>query len=504
MTGLLTGPITEDEYLAAYASGDEELIAQAEALLDPYFSFVPRQNRPELFDEQAAALACNEKVTVILGGNRSGKTRTAAQKVARRILTVPPPRPYFPYWVIGETYDLSCGVCWVEKLSTLVPASAIIGYDWYKKQRKWPFAVMLKHPTIPGAVGWVLEFKSFEQGRERMQAASIGGAWFNEQPPLHLVDETFARTVDYNAPLIIDFTPMKPSLDWPNRYRNPPDGWKFFHLNSELNDTINPKAVAQFLASIPADYRETRRIGMFAALQGAVFKDWNASKHVVKPFALPLDTYRTRGIDFGWVAPFVCVWWARLPCTTILPDGRKALEGTWVLYREYVKAATLIKDHAKAIKEAELWDERLSGRYGVTVADNDPQDIGELRDHGVNVRAADKGPDSVKAGVYEMQKLMLQPVPDDPNIAPQLLVFDTCERFIQEVGAYRYEDGTEKRNSRDVPVKKDDHAIDASRYVIDLGVKRFSGAYSNVGGMLPPSEPKANWKTAAKAWGVGR
>lgn len=448
---------------------DPEFARLDDEFESPYRLFQPRPDRPELFDEQTSFVGSTAKVSVCLGGNRSGKTEAAAYKVAKIVRNTLPPRNHFPAWIIGETYDLSCGVCWSEKLSKYIPESLIHSIDWYKSSRNWPFAVMLKHPLDPSSVGWTLDFKSFKQGRARMQAASLGLAWFNEQSPLDIVDEVLRGLVDYDAPAILDFTPLLASLEWPERYRNPPNGWRFFHLNSELNTAIAEGAFEQFLASVPEDYRETRRIGLFASFRGAVFKDWRFDRHVVEPFAIPADAYRLRGIDFGFACPFTCVWWARLPRSIKLADGRIAREGTWVLYREYGKSETLLADHAKAIMEAETWGHQPH-IYGPTVADHDSQDAAELKAHGLTTIPADKTPNSVKAGIYAMQSLMLG---GDSSYAPRMLVFNTCKQFAKEVGAYRYEPGTDNRNSLEIPVKKDDHCLIAGTMVRTDGGDRL-------------------------------
>lgn len=466
MTALTS--ITKEQYVAAIrAGGRRARIAQE--LISPFRRFRPRPDNIGLRDQQTGFSGSTASVCIALGGNGSGKTVTAAHKVARHLRFTPPPRLRTPYWVIGETYELACGVAWLEKLSKFIPATMIADVDWYRKTRQWPYAVMLKHPTMPGKVGWVIEFKSFKQGRERFQAASIGGGWFNEQSPMTLVREVKARTRDYNSQLILDFTPLAKDIEWPMAYDDPPPGWEFFHMNTECNTALPAGWAADFLAGIPSDERETRRIGVFGSFTGAVFRDFNRRTNVVEPFEIPASAKRFRGIDFGYTAPFACVWWCRLPHSIPLPDGRLAREGTWVCYREYVKTDTLLREHARAIKDAETWGGDTNV-FGNTVADHDSQDAAELKAEGVRTIPADKGENSVDVGLYAMKKLM---VGGTDLYAPKFLVFSTCKRVVAELQSYAYDPATKTHDSRGVPLKKDDHTIDASRYALAHGLRNF-------------------------------
>src|SRR5262249_39230769 len=149
-----------------------------------------------------------------------------------------------------------------------------------------------------------------------------------------------------------------------------------------------------------------------------------------------------------------------LPRTVPLSDGRMAMEGTWVCYREYAKNETLFVHHAAAIKSAEKWGTDYN-IFGPIVADHDAQGVAELREYGVYTTPADKGEGSVERGIYALQKLMMG---GTDLVAPRLLVFDTCQGLVDEWQSYKYDPGTDKRDSKEVPVKKNDHRGDSARY----------------------------------------
>ncbi len=471
--------LTSDK-ISKYAKQSPRIKWLMESLKSPLHSFIPRPNKPEEYDEQSAFLDSKSKCCILLGGTGSGKTIAAAMKTSRYVLEVPPPRPYCPFWIIGETYDLTCQVCWLEKLSTLIPENVILDVDWYKEKRQWPFAVILGHPEDITKPGWVLEFKSYAQGRQRMQAASIGGYWCNEEIPLEILQEIQGRTRDYDSPGWCDFTPvdMKNS-DWIDMYDETPVGWKFFHLNVELNDALPEGWAQRYLESIPEDMRETRRIGTFTQFTGSVYKEWNQKVHLVNvanptdkqredlpwldPFAqdfgIPALWSRFRAIDWGFNNPLACLWIAK--------DG----DGRYYVYDEHFETQKLLQYHAAKIKER-YWNDKLRVVYKQTFADPEgAQERAEFSRLGIPTSAAYN---ALNPGIEIIRKhLMIQ-----GDGRPKLYVLSIrenarwvrCQNLIREIRIYHWQlgvgTGLRQRNPKDVPVDKDNHSLDAMRYCI--------------------------------------
>lgn len=429
-------------------SADEETLRLVHrALTHEYYAFRPRPNLPGEFDEQSAFIDdFKSSFSICLGGTGSGKTAAAAHKTARYILETPPMRPRLPFWVIGESFDQVCQAAWVEKLSQIIPAECIAGYEWYRTKRRWPYAVLLKHPTIPDEIGWVLEFKSYEQGFGGMKAVSIGGYWCNEELPYHLVFEIQGRCRDYDSPGWADFTPVEnKDPEWGNSYDNPPDGWKFYHLNSLKNTALAPGFMERYLRSIPEDLREMRTIGKFTSLAGAVFKEFRKSIHVIEPFRIPHDWRKVRGLDFGYNDPTACVWVAR------------DRDNRFYVYDEHYRDQTLIADHVKAINKRD-WD-YIQPWYGPTYSDHDAQCRGEYAIQGIPCTPSRK---AINPGIELLRSLMM--VKGDGR--PQLYIFSNCENLIREIQGYRWAEGTASRNAKDEPLDVANHAIDAMRYAI--------------------------------------
>lgn len=439
----------------------------------PLLQFQPRPDRPELRDEQEAFVNDHDSVfSCCLGGNGSGKTIAAAVKTAHYVASTKPPRDECPFWIVGEKLDQVCNTAWKEKLSTLIPYNSIRNVSWHNARRRWPAAVNLRHPDDPERIGWVLVFKSYEQGISAMKAESIGGYWCNEEIPFYLLMEIQARCRDYNSPGWADFTPVEcKDPEWPDVYErvttkhpSAPKRWSFYHLNTACNGTV-AEWWEGFRSNIPSDMLELRQYGSFTKLYGAVYKEWRPSIHVVEPFRIPHDWHRVRGIDFGFNNAY-CVLW-----------GARDRDGRWHIYDEHYATQRLIDHHVEEIRKRK-WEEN-NPNYGNTYTDHDAQERAELENRGIHCTLANK---SINQGIEYLRSLMM--VRGDGK--PMLTVSSKCVNLIRELPRYRWADGTDKRNPADAPLDVDNHALDSLRYMLfsekSSGVKLGISTTNAVGG----------------------
>ena len=455
---------TDAELDAIFDSGDAELQRMVHALIThPYYTFEPLPDDPNDFQESTGFVNSTDRLSIALGGTGSGKTHHAAYKTARYVLETRPFRNDCPFWVIGDSLDVTIEVCWKEKLSQFIPESEILEKHWHDRKRGWPKAVTLRHPDDREKPGWVIEFKSYEQGITGMKAASIGGFWFNEEVPYPIVFEVQGRCREYNSPGWADFTPIEcKSPEWPDLYENPPEGWRFYHLNTKRNTHLAEGWADWFLNQVPEDSRDLRQYGVFTVLRGQVFKEFRKAVHVIEPFAIPSDWHKVRALDFGYNNPFCCLWIAR------------DRDGRYFVYDEHFESGKLHDHHAEAIHgRGAFADKHHRSRwkqgpgYGNTYSDHDAQERAELTNRGIICTPANK---SLKAGIALLRSMMM--IQGDGR--PRLYVFANCKNLIRELPGYKWPEGTDTRNPKDDPIDKDNHAIDALRYGVfseEVGLK---------------------------------
>ena len=473
-------------------------------------SFVPRPDDLEEFDEQTSYVNARDLVSFALGGNASGKTAASAKKCSDFILNTPPPRPYTPFWIIGATYKQVSGVCWAEKLhgEQFIPNCEVdwSKIQWYEKKMRWPSAVPLK--PWPNGNNWCLEFMSYEQGREAMQARSIGGFWFSEQFPWNLFIEVLRGCRDYMYPggQFCEFTPIDPELcvSVEAVMDDPPPGWKFYRLNTQKNrENLAKDWFDQFFAAVPDEMLATRMTGALATFEGVIFPSFNPQVHIIDndDCVYLSGMNHHRGTDWGASAehPFTTVWGCY--------DG----VGDWWIYDEYWNTSQdrITQDHAIEVcarsvawgwpwpenfdepndpRYQEHWEKlqpyiksvrnlvdeirprgpiRISGNhYGEGYADpSRPGEINAFNYYGVITSGAYndiyKGIDIIRT------KLKTNPITHRPH----LYIHQRCKHLIEEMRKYRW---TKKRKQiggtsaapKPVPLKLNDDTVDAERYLI--------------------------------------
>lgn len=213
------------------------------------------------------------------------------------------------------------------------------------------------------------------------------------------------------------------------------------------------------------------RKGQWAAAEGLIYDDWDASIHVVDRFDIPWEWPRFWSIDFGYTNPMVIQCWAEDP------DGRL------FLYREWYHTKKTTDQHAKDILSV-VTDEKgrwLEPKPQTIVCDHDAEGrVVFQREVGLSTRPAmKKVPEGIQAVQRRMRyagdgkaRLFLMRdslVTRDPDLRSSRL--PTCT--LEEVTGYTWDTGSGK-SIKESPRKQDDHGMDAMRYLVayrDLGAR---------------------------------
>ncbi len=446
-----------------------------------YKHWHPRPDQPERFDQQTSFYYDKlPGVAFLIGGNGAGTTETALAKVAKFVLSdQAPPRADTPFWILAGSYEQCMKVCWKDKLfgHGHIPKAEVDWerVTWYSVKDGWPYRVPLKPwPGRPGK-NWVLEFKSYEQGREQFQADAIGGFMFSEQFPWGLLEEVLRGCREYNfhGAKIAEFTPVDPALsaeleEMIDKDDLPP-GWRVYRANTECAmeaGHVSKEWYEEFFGLISDEMADVRKTGAFGSYRGRIYPSFGQI-HVTDA---PLDElivpgmFHRRAIDWGFGEDnaFSCHW------------GANTGSVHWLIYDEYYSTNQFrtVHDHLKEIADRHPWPEH-NPHYGVTYAD--PSDPGNIRlasrfaeyeptYRNFNIHAASN---RVHEGI-EYVRWLLKP---DSNKRPRLVIHrENCPKLVQQMKTYRWMRGTENgRNPRDAqqsPLKKDDHAVDSLRYLV--------------------------------------
>jgi len=213
--------------------------------------------------------------------------------------------------------------------------------------------------------------------------------------------------------------------------------------------------------------------GDWSVIEGAFFDCWSNEKHVIAPFAIPLDWARFRSADWGSASPFSIGWWAIVGDEHQAADGRTIPRGALLRYREWygAKAANVgLKLTAEQVGDGivarEKGDPRLS--YGVLDPSAFKEDGGPSiaeRINSVLIKAkmqpfhgADNSRIALRGamGGWDQMRARLVGMEDRPMV----YFFSTCRDAIRTIPALQHD----QARPEDVDTEGEDHAGDEVRY----------------------------------------
>jgi len=287
--------------------------------------------------------------------------------------------------------------------------------------------------------GSVIEFSSFEDSQDA-KSGKRDYLFVNEANGVDypIFEELSVRT---NKISIIDFNPTAEFWAHTKLKGRPDVRWvtSTFKHNPFINQSISDKIKSyepteENIARGTANkYRwQVYGLGQIGRLEGLVFEDWKEASDY------PADyQWRIWGMDFGF---------SNDPSTLI----EIRYSGGGLYWKEHIFETGLTnKDISRKLKEIQFDQVQAQGEY--IVADSaEPKSIRELKNDGWYVVPAQKGADSVNAGI---QLLKNYPI----------YVYWKSRNLIEEFSTYTWklDKNGEPTNK---PVDYSNHGIDAGRY----------------------------------------
>jgi phage terminase large subunit len=248
---------------------------------------------------------------------------------------------------------------------------------------------------------------------------------------------------------------------------NPDIKRMFLNIRAPSLENIHlPDGYVDTLMATWSEQRIKREImGSDDTFEGQVYSEFDRQVHVVRPFRIPDDWTIRVGIDHGYRNAAAWIYLA------ISPDG------DCYIYDEFYQKEWLISEICKTGKDGSpSAHSKLAGRT-LEQARIDPSvkavrgttgksDWDTYLEHLPSGFPLFTANNEVNQGIDRV-KSYLKP---DKNGRPRLYIFETCVNLLDEMAQYRWQEHATaqqgKANDKEKPVKHNDHAVDAARYVL--------------------------------------
>ena len=295
------------------------------------------QERPAT-SQREAFRNLGELITIICGGNRSGKTAGCAQYAVASAMGAR--HPDVIAWCENNGVSTSFipdrpGNVWAVALDSgdsreyLRPSVA----KFLPPDCKWRNQYGYGRAEVRLSNGGRIMFPSVDMGRDGFQGAAVDLVWFDEEPADQaVVNEALMRLVDRRGKCIFSMTPLRGMTWLYDRWiSNTPEDAKVHWIHGEDNPHLPPGALARLLKQYGPHERAARARGEWTTLEGRIYSDFQRATHVIPSFQPPREWPVYFGIDFGTRAPFACVVCAIDPKDDTLHVVAEHYQSEWTL-----------------------------------------------------------------------------------------------------------------------------------------------------------------------------
>lgn len=413
------------------------------------FGYNPHEKQLPFHQSQA-------KGRLFLGGNRSGKTVGGATESVWNSTGKHPWRRVFDPPTRGRvvSVDFLNGVEKIVRpeIARWMPASELRGGHWdsaYDKELR----------TLHLSNGSFIEFMSYDQELDKFAGTSRHWTWFDEEPPKAVFTECKARLIDTGGSWWMTMTPVE-GMTWTfddiyeKRFTDP--DIDVFEVDMTDNPYLNDVEIQSFISGLSKDEVVARVRGRYVQRAGVIYR-YFSEMNILDPMIPPLEWMHVRAMDHGFNNPTCWLWAA------VSPDG------TIIIYDEHYEAGQIVAYHARRVHEKTAQNGRPIA-YSVgdpSIKNVDPitgtSVLLEYMEHGVPIIL---GNNDVRAGINRVARYIGSD--EQPR---RLYVTRNCVNFLWEIKRYRWALWAQKhtqheRDKKEDPHKKDDHAMDAARYLV--------------------------------------
>lgn len=401
-----------------------------------------------------------------IGGNRSGKTTGG---VIEDLWHVTGRHPYKRIPSDAKIRGRAVGVDFTSGVEQyllpqfkrwILPSDLVHG--------SWDYSWNQQEKTLSLANGSFIDFKSYDQDLVKHAGTSRHFVHFDEEPPKAVFAENLMRLIDTGGCWYMTMTPVD-GMTWvyDELYEPGIAGTKkdltVIKVDMDDNPYLTEEDKEAVLGFLDEDDKKIRKEGDFLERGGLIFKDLNAA-HIIEEsnWQVPIGWRVYMSVDHGINNPTAILWHAVSPASDVVTFG------------EYYQSDKIIKDHVAFIKDFErkhhikvymrTGDPAMKQRNGVTGTSI----LQAYQEEGIYL-AVDGVPREVLIGINKMKQYLK----GSPRGKPFWQITRGCPNLLREAKRYHWKKHVNAKlrdslNKPDEPHKKDDHALDSTRYFFTL------------------------------------
>lgn len=413
-------------------------------------------------DHQIKFHSSESKGRLFIGGNRSGKT---VGGVTEDVFWLTGQHPYWQKFnppvrgrVVAVDFDNGVEKIILPEIARWLPPSSLIDGSWERS-----YSRSLRTLTLTN--GSTVEFMSYDQDTDKFAGTSRHFVHFDEEPPQYIFDECMMRLVDTGGNWWVTMTPVE-DMTWTydGLYMAAMEGKRpdieVFEVSSHENKYINIAELDLLTMGLSEDDKQARLHGKYLRHSGTIYGNHISEANFIADI---VDQGQWHHYQKKWVH-YVAMDHGYTNPTSFLffcSDN----EGRTIIYDEYYHSKRLVSENAKAIAEM---IESLGIKPAYIVGDPSITQTSPLTGTNVQIEYMENGitivlgNNDVRAGIDRVSSRFKH---------NQLFITDRCPNLKWELNRYRWakygsKKIAERSNLKEVPLKKDDHAVDAMRYGI--------------------------------------
>lgn len=385
---------------------------------------------------------------VLCCGRRFGKTTLAIDNIKARAVI-----PKSSVCYIAPTYQQARDICWTQLKADCLQASDTIN------------EARLEIKLVNGSMIFLRGWEAIETLRGQHfdlivldEVASMRNFWSAWEEVLRpTLTDTKGEAMFISTPKGYDhfYELYSKDMEQPpvNGVQQDLD-FKSFHFTSYDNPFVPKDELDKARKELPDDRFEQEYMASFKHFTGLVYKEFDRERHVYsdkkenKNYRIFNTVDTMGGVDFGFTNP------------SALLKIERDTDNNYYVTEEWYKTE---KTTPQIIEVAKSFN---CSKYYPDPAE--PDRIEEMRKAHLNIREVSK---DIEAGIIAVRELFR---------ANRLFVHKSCTNLIRELETYRYPERKAERNEPELPIKENDHAADALRYVLYMQVGKQRDTYANI------------------------